>query len=164
MSPKPPMYDDLNSDEELLWDALGENLEFSLNGKLISVSSLSLELRVLTAIMFHNLYPLSSTRILKLKGIHPSGDESPYSKRSPINIHTLNASIGHSRKGIKTESPASHGGSRSTPQVGSCSSSQSYDEKLDHIMASTVIRSMLALVTVERESRQRVQLLMVVHV
>ena len=146
MFPKPPMYDVLNSDEELLRDTLRENLEFFPNGKSISVSSLSLELRVLTTIMSHNLYPLSSTgymclrramflhdlitdeeidicshifhilpktvartdsrtcipfcylisRILKLKGIHPSDNESPYPKPSPINIRTLNASIGHS--------------------------------------------------------------------
>ena len=173
-----PVYDDLNSDEDLLRDALGRNLEFSPNENSISVSSLSPELRVLTIIMFHNLYPLSSTeymnleralflhdlitdeeidicshifhilrktvartdsrtcipfcclisRILKLKGIHPSEDESPYPKPSPINIRTLNASIGHSRKGIKIETLASHSGSRS--------SSFSYDEKFDNIMAS----------------------------
>ena len=68
------------------------------------------------------------SRILKLKGIHPSEDKSPYPKPSPINIRTLNASIGHSRKGIKTEPSASHSGSRS--------SSSSYDEKFDNIMAS----------------------------
>ena len=178
MFPKPPVYDNLNPEEDLLRDTLGDNLEFSPNGKSISVSSLSPELRVLTTIMFHNLYPLSSTRymnlgraqflqdlitdeeinicahifhilrktavtttsrnyisfcyliskILKLKGIHPLEDEPPYPKSSPINICTLNASFGHSRKGIKTESPAPHGGS--------CSSSHSYDEKLDNIMAS----------------------------
>ena len=133
---------------------------------------------MLTIIMFHNLYPLSSTgyinlrralflhdpitdeeidicayifhilcktvtrtdlrtcipfyylisRILKLKGIHPSEDESPYPKPSPINIHMLNTSIGHSQKGIKTETLASHSGSHS--------SLSSYDEKLDNIMAS----------------------------
>ena len=68
------------------------------------------------------------SRILKLKGIHPSEDESPYSKPSPINSRTLNASIGHSWKGIMTETSASHSGS--------CSSSSSYDEKLNNIMAS----------------------------
>ena len=68
------------------------------------------------------------SRILKLKGIHPSEDESPYPKPSPINIRTLNTSIGHSRKGIKIETLASHNGSRS--------GSSSYDEKLDNIMAS----------------------------
>ena len=36
------------------------------------------------------------SRILKLKGIHPFKDESPYPKPSPINNHTLNTSIGHS--------------------------------------------------------------------
>ena len=151
---------------------------FSPNGNSISVSSLSSELRVLTIIMFHNLYPLSSTeymnlkralllhdlitdeeidicahifhilrktaartdsrnyipfcwlisRILKLKEIHPSEDKSPYPKPSPINIRTLNDSIGHSQKGIKTKTPTSHSGSPS--------SSSSYDEKLDNIMAS----------------------------
>ena len=68
------------------------------------------------------------SRILKLEGIHPSKDESPYLKSSPINIRTLYANIGHSRKGIKAETPASHSGSHS--------SSSSYDEKLDNIMAS----------------------------
>ena len=173
-----PVYDDLSPDEDLLQDAFGRNLEFSPNGNSISVSSLSPEHRVLTIIMFHNLYPLSSTgymnlgrdlflhdlitdeeidicahifhilhktvartdsrtcipfcrlisRILKLKGIHPSEDESPYPKPSPINIRTFNASIGHTQKGIKTETSASHSHSRS--------SSSSYDEKFDNIMAS----------------------------
>ena len=172
------VYDDLYPDEELLQETLGRNLEFSQTGNSISVSSLSPKLRVLTIIMFHNLYPLSSigymnlgwvlflhdlifdeeidicahifhilrkivlrtdskacipfccliSRILKLKGVHPSEDESPYSKPSPINSRTLNASIGHSWKGIKTETSASHNGS--------CSSSSSYNEKLDNIMAS----------------------------
>ena len=176
--PNPLVYDDLCLDEDLLKDALGRNLEFSQNGNSISVSSLPLELRMLTIIMFNNLYPLSSTgymnlkralflhdlitdeeidicthifhilcktvartdlrtcipfcclvsRILKLKGIRPSDDESPYTKPSPINIRTLNASIGHSRKGIKTETSASHSGSRST--------SSSYDKKFDNIVAS----------------------------
>ena len=66
MFPKPPMYDDLNPDEDLLHDALEDNLEFSPNGKSINVSSLSIELRVLTTIMFHNLYPLSSTGYMNL--------------------------------------------------------------------------------------------------
>ena len=68
------------------------------------------------------------SKILKLKGVHPSEDESPYPKPSPINSHTLNTSIGHSRKGIKTETSASYSGS--------CSNSCSYDEKLDNIIAS----------------------------
>ena len=178
MFPKPPVYDDLNPKEDLLRDTLGDNLEFSPNGKSISVSSLSPELRVLTTIMFHNLYPLSSigymnlgralflhdlitdeekdifahifhilsktiertasrncipfycliSKFFKLKGIHPLEDEYPYLKPSPINIPTLNARIGHNRKGVKPESPGPHGGSRSI--------SRSYDEKLDNIMAS----------------------------
>ena len=174
----PPVYDDLCLNEDLLRDTFGRNLEFSQNWNSISVSSLPLKLRVLTVIMFNNLYPLSSTRymnleralflhdlitdeeidicahifhilcktvsktdsrtcipfcclvsrILKLKGIRPSDDESPYTKPSPINICTLNASIGHSWKGIKIETSASHSGSRST--------SSSYDEKFDNIVAS----------------------------
>ena len=159
-----PIYNDLNLDEDLLQAAFGRNLEFSPNGNSTSVSSLSPEHRIHTIIMFHNLYPLSSSgymnlgralflhylitdeemdicahifhilcktvartdsrtcipfcylisRILKLKGIHPSEDESPYPKPSPINICTLNTSISHSRKGIKIETPASHSGSRSS--------------------------------------------------
>ena len=144
----------------------------------MSVSSLSPELRVLTIIMFHDLYPLSSTgymnlgralflhdpifdeeidicayifhllcktvlrtdsracipfcclisRILKLKGVHPSDNDSPYPKQSPINIRTFNASIGHSRKGIKIESSA--------PPTGSHFASSTYNKKLNNIMVS----------------------------
>ena len=65
--------------------------------------------------------------MLKLKGIRPLEDEYPYPKPSPINIRTLNASVGHSRKGVKPES--------STPYGSSCSRSHFYDEKLDNIMA-----------------------------
>nr|POE62001.1 hypothetical protein CFP56_38545 [Quercus suber] len=173
-----PIYDVLCPDEDLLRDALGKDLKFLSNGNSVSVSSLPPKLRVLTIIMFHNLYPLSSigymnlgralflhdlisdveidicahifhvlrktvlridsrtcipfccliSRILKLKGIHPSIDESLCTKSSPINMRMFNASIGHSRKGIKMETSASHSGSRS--------SSCSLDEKLDNIMAS----------------------------
>ena len=144
----PLVYDDLNPDEEILRVALGDNLEFSSNGKSVSVASLSLELRLLMTIMFHNLYPLSSTgymnlgwalflydlitdeeidvcshifhilaktaeriasrncipfyylisKILKLKGVHPSEDEHPYPRPSPINIRTPNASISHTKR------------------------------------------------------------------
>ena len=174
----PPVYDDLYLEEDLLREALGKNLEFSPNGNSINVSSLSPELRVLIIIMFHNLYPLSSTgymnlgkalflddlisdvkidicahifhilrknvvrtdsriciplcslvsRILKFKGIYPSADESSHPKPSPINLRTLNASIGHSKKEVKSESQPSHSGSRSSPF--------SVNEKLDSIMAS----------------------------
>ena len=128
--------------------------------------------------MFHNLYPLSSTRhinlerafflhdlitdeeidicshifhilsktvertasknclpfccfipkILKLKGVHILENEYPHPMQSSINIHTLNAIIGHNRKNVKQESNAPHGSSSS--------SSHPYDEKLDNIMAS----------------------------
>ena len=62
----PLVYDDLYPEEDLLREALGKDLEFSPNGNSINVSSLSLELRVLTIIMFHNLYPLSSTGYMNL--------------------------------------------------------------------------------------------------
>ena len=175
---KPPVYDDLYPEEDLLREALGKDLEFSPNGNSINVSFLSLELRVLTIIMFHNLYPLSSTGyinlgralflhdlisdveidicahifhilrktvvwtdsricipfcylvswILKLKGIYPLVDESSHPKPSLINPRTLNASIGHNKKGVKSESQTSHSGSHST--------SYFCDEKLDYIIAS----------------------------
>ena len=66
MFPKPSVYDDLNLEEEVLREALGDNLEFSSNGKSVSVASLSLELRLLMTIMFHNLYLLSSTEYMNL--------------------------------------------------------------------------------------------------
>ena len=122
-------------------------MEFSSNGKSISVASLSPELRLLTMIMFINLYPLSSigyinlgralflhdlitdveidvcsrifhivaktvdrttsrncipfcclsSRILKLKGVHPLEDERPYPRPSPINIRTLYVSMSHTK-------------------------------------------------------------------
>ena len=64
--PIPPVYDELNLDEEILREALGKNLEFSSNGKSISVASLSPELRLLTTIMWSNLYPLSSTGFINI--------------------------------------------------------------------------------------------------
>ena len=64
---QPSVYDDLNPEEDLLWETFEDCLEFSLNGESISVSSLSLELRLLTMIMFHNLYPFSSIRYMNLR-------------------------------------------------------------------------------------------------
>ena len=175
---KPPLYDELEPDLDILWDAFEENLDVSSNGKSIGLSSLSPKLRLLTTIMFHNLYPLLSTRhmnlsralflhdlitdeeidvcshifhilvktaertasrnclpfcclitkILKLKGVPTLEDEYPQPKKRPINISTLNDIIGHSRKNVKQESNA--------PQGDTSSSSHSYDEKLDNIMAS----------------------------
>ena len=61
-----PVYNDLNPDKDLLWETLGRNLKFSQIRNSISVSSLSPELRVLTIIMFHNLYPLYSTGYMNL--------------------------------------------------------------------------------------------------
>ena len=172
------VYDDLCPDEELLRDGLGQDLEFSSNGNSVSVSSLPPKLRVLTIVMFHNLYPLSTTgymnlghalflhnlisdveidicahifhilrktvlrtdsricvpfcclisRILKLKWILPTADESPCTKPCPINKRTFNASIGHSWKKVKLETSASHSGSQF--------STLSLDEKLDSIVTS----------------------------
>ena len=176
--PIPSVYDELTLDEETLREALGANLEFSSNGKSISVASLSPKLRLLTMIMCNNLYPLSSTgymnlsrvlflhdlisdveidvcshifhivaktvdwtasrncilfcrlisRILKLKGVHPSEDECPYPRPSPINIRTLHEGMGHTKKNTKKESHASKGSSNST--------SHAYGEQLDNIMAT----------------------------
>ena len=173
-----PVYDDLCPDEELLRDGLRQDLEFSSNGNSVSVSSLPRKLRVLTIVMFHNLYLLSNTgymnlrralflhdlisnveidicayifhvlrkmvlqtesricvpfcylisRILKIKGIQPTTDESPCTKPSPINMRTFNASIGHSWKRVKTETSTSHSGSRF--------STSSLDEKLNSIVTS----------------------------
>ena len=48
---KPPMYDELEPNLDMLQDALEENLEISSNGKAIDVSLLSPELRLLSTIM-----------------------------------------------------------------------------------------------------------------
>ena len=64
--PIPPVYDELNPDEEYLKQSLGANLEFSSNKKSINVASLSSELRLLSMIMCSNLYPLSSTGYMNL--------------------------------------------------------------------------------------------------
>ena len=63
---KPSVHDELELDLNMLQEALGENLEVSPNGKSINVSSLSPKLKLLTTIMFHNLYPLSSTGYINL--------------------------------------------------------------------------------------------------
>ena len=68
------------------------------------------------------------SRILKLKGILLTADESPYTKLCSINKHTFNASIGHSRKKVKPKTSASYSGSRF--------STLSIDEKLDNIVTS----------------------------
>ena len=62
----PLVYDELNPVEEVLRETLGDNLEFSSNRKSVSVASLSPKLRLLTMIMFSNLYPLSSTGYMNL--------------------------------------------------------------------------------------------------
>ena len=62
----PSVYDELNPDEEVLQEALGDNLKFSSNRKFVSVTSLSPELRLLTMIMFSNFYPLSSIGYMNL--------------------------------------------------------------------------------------------------
>ena len=176
--PIPLVYDELNPDEEVLQEALGDNLEFSSNGKSVSVASLSPELRLLMMIIFSNLYLLSSTgymnlgqtlfmhdlitnekidvcshifhilakmvertasrnclpfcfvisKILKLKGVHPSKDERLYPKPSPINIRTLHASMSHTKKSTKQEGHATPGSSSSTFHA--------YNEQLDNIIAT----------------------------
>ena len=63
---KPPVYDELEPDLDILRDALEESLEISSNGKAFNLSSLSLELRLLITIMFHNLYPLLSIGYMNL--------------------------------------------------------------------------------------------------
>ena len=67
-------------------------------------------------------------KILKLKGVHPSEDEHLYPKPSPINIHTLHASMSYTKKSIKQEGHATQGSSSSTFHA--------YDEQLDNIMAT----------------------------
>ena len=67
MFTKPSVYDEIEPDLDILRDSFGENLDISSNGKSIGLSSLSLELKLLTKIMFHNLYPLSSTRHMNLR-------------------------------------------------------------------------------------------------
>ena len=66
------------------------------------------------------------SRILKLKGVHPSEEKRPYPRPSPINIHTLHASMGHTKKNVQQESHANSGSSNFTP----------HDEQLDNIMAA----------------------------
>ena len=48
---KPLVYDELEPDLDILQNALRENLEVYSNGKSIGLSSLSLELRLLTTII-----------------------------------------------------------------------------------------------------------------
>ena len=68
------------------------------------------------------------SRILKLKGILPTANESPCTKSCLINMCAFNASIGHSRKRFKLETSTSHSNSRF--------STLSLDEKLDNIVTS----------------------------
>ena len=62
----PPVNDELNPDEDVLKEALRDNLESASNGKSVSVASLSPELSLLMMIMFSNLYPLSSIEYMNL--------------------------------------------------------------------------------------------------
>ena len=68
------------------------------------------------------------SKILKLKGVHPSEDEHPYPRPSPIDICTLNASLSHTKKSTKQES-------HTTPRSLS-STSHAFDAKLDNIMVT----------------------------
>ena len=75
-----------------------------------------------TAFLFvASFQKFSSSKVFLLE------NEYPHPKQSSINICTLNAIIGHNRKGVKQESHAPHGISSS--------SSHPCDEKLDNIMA-----------------------------
>ena len=65
------------------------------------------------------------SRILMLKGVHPSKDKRPYPRPSPTTIRTLHASMSHTKKNVKQESHATPKSSSSTPHV--------YDEQLDSI-------------------------------
>ena len=66
MFARPPVYNEMDLDLEIFCNVFRENLDVSSNGKSIGLSSLSLELRLLTTIMFHNLYPLSSLEHMNL--------------------------------------------------------------------------------------------------
>ena len=68
------------------------------------------------------------SKILKLKGVHPSKDERLYPKPSPINIRTLHASMSHTKKSTKQEGHATPGSSSSTFHA--------YNEQLDNIIAT----------------------------
>ena len=161
MFPKPPMYDVLNSDEELLRDTLRENLEFFPNGKSISVSSLSLELRVLTTIMSHNLYPLSSTGYMCLKRamfLHDLITDEEIDICSHI-FHILQKLLRELPQGTAFLYATSFQGYWNSKAFIHRTMSLPTRSQVQ----STFVRSTLALVIVKRESRQRVQLLMVVH-
>ncbi|KAL0005886.1 hypothetical protein SO802_013447 [Lithocarpus litseifolius] len=145
----PPVYDDLNQDEEILRKALGDNLELSSMGNQYMNLGRALFLHDLITdeeidVCSHIFHILAKTaerttsrncipfchlfsKILKLKGVHPLEDERPYPRPNPINVCTLNASISHSWKETKQESHA--------PHASSSSSSHFYDEKLDNIMS-----------------------------
>ena len=147
MFTNPLVYDNFSPAEDLLTDTVGRNLEFLQIGNSINVSSLSPELRVLTIIMFNNLYPLSGTGYMNFRRalfLHELITDEEIDICTHI-FHILCKTIVRTDsrtcipfcclvsrilklKGIKTETSASHGGSHFT--------SSSYDEKLDSIMAS----------------------------
>ena len=58
MFAKSLVYDEMEPDLEIFRNTFKENLVVSSNGKSLGLSSLSPELKLLTTIMFHNLYPL----------------------------------------------------------------------------------------------------------
>ena len=79
---------------------------------------------------FKELYSFLSPYLknFEAQGVHPSEDERPYPRPSPINIRTLNASMSHTKKNTKQESHATQGSLSSTSNV--------YDKQLDNIMAT----------------------------
>ena len=66
MFAKPSVYDEMEPNLEIFRNVFRENLDRSSNAKPIGLSSLSSELRLLTTLMFHNLYPLSSIGYMNL--------------------------------------------------------------------------------------------------
>ena len=62
------------------------------------------------------------------QGVYPSENEHPYPRPSLIYIRTLHASMSHTKKNPKQESP--------TTQESSSSTSHVYDERLDNILVT----------------------------
>lgn len=63
---RPPIYDELFPEIELLKESLGENLKVSPARTSVSTINFSSKLKILTMIMFNNLYPLSNTAYMNL--------------------------------------------------------------------------------------------------
>lgn len=66
---RPPIYNELLPEIELLKESLGENLKVSPAGTSVNTINFSFELKILTMIMFNNLYPLSNTTYINLSRV-----------------------------------------------------------------------------------------------